>query len=93
MPAPPPPPERSMFATRAKKVKMATKSCPECDQQEVLIRTVELTNYHQPEEFGEGQKERGDSNPYVLPTSQNPSHWNPSWLNNAHATRKHPESE
>ncbi|XP_028333328.2 UPF0547 protein C16orf87 isoform X3 [Physeter macrocephalus] len=33
MPAPPPPPERSMFATRAKKVKMATKSCPECDQQ------------------------------------------------------------
>ncbi|XP_054935072.1 uncharacterized protein [Physeter macrocephalus] len=34
MPAPPPPPERSMFATRAKKVKMATKSCPECDQQQ-----------------------------------------------------------
>ncbi|XP_073740479.1 uncharacterized protein [Callorhinus ursinus] len=34
--APPPPPlllERSMSATRAKKVKMATKSCPECDQQ------------------------------------------------------------
>lgn len=30
---PPPPPERSMSATRAKKVKMATKSCPECDQQ------------------------------------------------------------
>ncbi|KAJ8782558.1 hypothetical protein J1605_000537 [Eschrichtius robustus] len=32
-PPPPPPPERSMSATRAKKVKMATKSCPECDQQ------------------------------------------------------------
>ncbi|XP_040489017.1 uncharacterized protein LOC103673817 [Ursus maritimus] len=32
---PPPPPlqERSMSATQAKKVKMATKSCPECDQQ------------------------------------------------------------
>ncbi|XP_013374038.1 PREDICTED: UPF0547 protein C16orf87 homolog [Chinchilla lanigera] len=27
------PAERSMSATRAKKVKMATKSCPECDQQ------------------------------------------------------------
>lgn len=27
------PKERSMSATRAKKVKMATKSCPECDQQ------------------------------------------------------------
>ena len=33
LPPPPPPPERSMSATRAKKVKMATKSCPECDQQ------------------------------------------------------------
>ncbi|XP_059237604.1 uncharacterized protein LOC132004957 [Mustela nigripes] len=29
----PPPLEKSMSATRAKKVKMATKSCPECDQQ------------------------------------------------------------
>lgn len=28
-----PPLEKSMSATRAKKVKMATKSCPECDQQ------------------------------------------------------------
>ena len=26
--------------------------------------------------------------PYVLPTSQNPPHWNPSWLSNAWATMK-----
>ncbi|XP_066099547.1 uncharacterized protein [Saccopteryx bilineata] len=32
-PLPPPPPEGSMSASRAKKVKMATKSCPDCDQQ------------------------------------------------------------
>ncbi|XP_077889031.1 uncharacterized protein LOC144370975 [Ictidomys tridecemlineatus] len=34
-PEPSLPKERSMSATRAKKVKMATKSCPECDQQEI----------------------------------------------------------
>ncbi|XP_027982707.2 uncharacterized protein LOC114226711 [Eptesicus fuscus] len=32
-PESPPPPERTMSASRAKKVKMATKSCPECDLQ------------------------------------------------------------
>ena len=56
-------------------------------QQEVLVSNTE------PEEFGKGQKERGDASPYVLPTSQNPSRWNPSWLSDAHATRKDPESE
>ena len=30
---------------------------------------------------------------YVLPTSQNPSRWNRSWLRNPCATRKDPESE
>ena len=29
------------------------------------------TSYHQPEAFREGQKERGDLAPYVLPTFQN----------------------
>ena len=47
---------------------------------EALVRTTELTSHHQPEEFGKGQKERGDANPYILPTSQNISPWNPSWL-------------
>ena len=36
-------------------------------QQEVLVRNVELTSYHQGEEFGKGQKERRDSSPCVLP--------------------------
>ena len=31
-----------------------------------------ITGYHQLEEFGKGQKERRDSSPFVLPTSQNP---------------------
>ena len=62
-------------------------------QQEVLVRNSELTSYHQPEEFRKGQKERGDASSYVLPTSQNPSRWNLSWLSDAHATRKDPESE
>ena len=47
----------------------------------VLVRKPELTSFHQPEES------QNDS-PYVLPTSQNPPHWNPSWLSNAWATRK-----
>ena len=59
---------------------------------EVPVRSTKLTSYHQPEEFGKAQKERGDSGPYILPTSQNPSHWNPSWQSVAHATRKDPES-
>ena len=62
-------------------------------KQEVLVRNAELTSYHQPEEFGKGQKVRGDSSPYVLPTSQSPSSWNPSWLSDVRAPRKDPESE
>lgn len=53
---------------------------------------VELTSHHHLEEFGKRQKERGDTSPYVLPTSQNPC-WNPSWLSDVHATRKDPELE
>ena len=30
---------------------------------------------------------------YVLPTSQKPSRWNPSWLRDARATREDPESD
>ena len=60
---------------------------------EVLVRDMELISYHQPEEFGKGQKERRDASPYVLKTSQTAPHWHPSWLNDAHATRKDPESE
>ena len=45
-------------------------TCTNC--QEILVRNMELTSYHQLEEFRKGT--------YVLPTSQNPSHWNPSWL-------------
>ena len=51
--------------------------------QEVLVRN------HQQEEFGERSK-GGTTCPA---TSQNPSHWHPSWLSNACATRKCPESE
>ena len=58
-----------------------------------LVRNVELRSYHQPEEFRKGQKERGGSSPYVLPMSQNPLRWNPSWLSEAQLTRKDPESE
>ena len=49
--------------------------------------------YHQLEDFGKGQKERGDTSPCILPTSQNPSCWNPSRLSNVYTTRKDPESE
>ena len=62
-------------------------------KQEVLVRNAELTSCHQLEEFRKGQKERGDISPYVLPTSQIPSRWNPSWLSDAGATRKDPVSE
>ena len=50
-------------------------------QQEVLVRNMELTSHHQLEEFGKGQKET----PHVLPASQNPPHWDYSWLSNAQA--------
>ena len=39
------------------------------------------------------EKPKGDSSPYVLPTSQSPSDLNLSWLNDARATMKDPESE
>ena len=39
--------------------------------------------------FGRGQKEEGgDASPFVLPTSQNPSCWNLSWLRDARASKK-----
>ena len=38
-----------------------------CLKQEVLVRNEELTNYYQLEEFGKGQKERGDASPTNLP--------------------------
>ena len=58
-------------------------------QQKILVRKTELTSHHQLEKLGKGQKEM----PHVLLISQNPSHWNPSWLNNSCSTRKDPESE
>ena len=62
-------------------------------KQEVLVRNAKLTSYHQPEQFGKNQKERGDLSPDVLPTSQNPYIWNPSWLSDACTTRKDAESD
>ena len=41
----------------------------------------------------EWSKEREDTSPYVLPTSQNPSHWNSSWLSNVCTTKKDTESD
>ena len=43
--------------------------------------------------FRKCQKERGDFSPYVLPTSQNPPRWNPSWLYDGQDSRKDPESK
>ena len=68
-------------------------TCMSYLKQEVLVRNAELTSYHQPGEFGKGQKERGDPSPYVLPTSQNASRGNPAWLSDARGIRKDPESE
>ena len=62
-------------------------------KQEVLGRNAELTSYYQLEEFRKDQMEKGDASPYVQPTSQNPSRWNPSWLSDACVTRKDLESE
>ena len=58
-----------------------------------FLRKAEIISYHQLEEFGKCQKERGDSSPYVLPISQSHYHWKPSWLRDAWATSKDPESE
>ena len=54
------------------------------------VRNIELTKYHPMGELGKDQKERGDASSYVLPTSRNPSCWNPFWLSDAQATRKDP---
>ena len=67
-------------------------ACMSYLKQEVLVRNTELTSYHHLKEFRKGQKEGGIASSYVQPTSQNPPHWNPSWLSNARATRKDPES-
>ena len=58
-------------------------TCMSYLRKEVLVKNEELTSYHQAEKFGIGQKERGVSSPFVLPTSQKPL-WNPSWLSHAH---------
>lgn len=58
-----------------------------------FLRNTEIISYHQLEEFRKCQNERGDSSPYVLPISQSRYHWKPSWLRDAWATRKDPESE
>ena len=50
----------------------------------------ELTSHHWPEEYRKGQKERGDASPHVLPTSQNPPRWNPSWLSGCMCHQKVP---
>ena len=60
-------------------------------KQEVLVRDVELTRYHQLEEFRKGQKESGNTSLHMLPASQNPPRWNPSWLSDACAARKDPD--
>ena len=57
------------------------------------MRNAAITNHHKLEELGRGQKESGDASSYVLPNSQNLSHWNPSTLSDAYTTRKDPESE
>ena len=54
---------------------------------------MEITNYHELEELGKGQKESRDTSSCVLPNSQNPSCWNPSMLSDACTTKKDPESE
>ena len=67
-------------------------TCMSYPKQEVLVRNVELTSYHQPREFSRGLKERGDVSLYVLPTSQTPlTGINLGWT--ICITRKDPESE
>ena len=53
-----------------------------------FLRNTEIISYHQLEEFRKCQNERGDSSPYVLPTCQNLSYWNPSLKSDAHTTGK-----
>ena len=53
---------------------------------------MELTSYHQVEEFRKGQHGREDSSPHIPPISQNP-HWKPSRLSDGCTSGKDPESE
>lgn len=39
------------------------------------------------------EKGRDTSPWYILPTSQKPSHWNPSWLRDTHAHTQHPRED
>ena len=50
---------------------------------------MELTSHLQPEKISKGQKETGESSPYVLPESFS---LESIWLSSAHI-RKDPESE
>ena len=55
---------------------------------EIPVSNMALTNHHQSAEFGKGQKDA------MCPiTSQNPPHWDSSWLSNECTSRKDPESE
>ena len=54
-------------------------------REDILVHS--MSRKTNPEEFERGQKEV-----YVLPTSQKPSCWTPSWLRDEHTTRKDPES-
>ena len=49
---------------------------------------MKLTSHFKSEDFRKGQKEMS-----VLPTSENPPHWNTFWLSHVCTTRKDPESE
>ena len=59
------------------------------------IQGLELTGYHQLEEFTKGQEERGqeEESLYVLPIFQNPVCWNPCWLSDACAIVTDSDSE
>ena len=57
------------------------------------MRNMVLTE-NQPENLGGAKKrEEMPAHNIVLPPSQNPSCWNPSWLRGAHTTRQDPESD
>ena len=60
---------------------------PELSQQEVLIRNMVLPPKTNRENLRGAKRERR------WPTSQSSLLWNPSWLLDAHATRKDPESD
>ena len=58
------------------------------------IRDVVLLPTTHQENLGEAERrEETPAYSIVLPTSQNPSRWNPSWLRDACASRKDPKSD